>query len=181
MSNQEKKNILEAILFIENAPVDSKKLAKSTGLEIKELHIVAKELQEEYEVRSAGIAIVEVENGYQMIAHPRFALALSKLYAPKTQNKLSRTVMETLAIIAYRQPMTKSEVEKIRGVASDRVIKNLLEKDLIKIVGRREQPGKPLEYATTVKFLKAFSLKTVADLPRLREIKEMEFNIKDEE
>ncbi len=181
MSDQEKKNILEAILFIENAPIDAKKLSKYTGLEIKELHLVVKELQEEYEVRSAGISIVAIENGYQMMAHPRFALALSKFYAPKTQNRLSRTMMETLAIIAYRQPMTKSEVEKIRGVASDRVLKLLLEKDLIKIVGRREQPGKPLEYATTVKFLKAFSLKTVDDLPRLREIKEMEFNIRDDE
>lgn len=179
MSRDEKKALIEALLFIENEPADFGKLVKNTGLEKEELGSLLEELKTEYELRQSGLQIVEVADGYQMIAHPRFGLVLAQIYGIKNSNKLSQTALEVLAIVAYKQPVTKTEIEEIRGVSCERVIKLLLEKDLIAISGRRESPGKPLEFATTKNFLKVFGLKSIKDLPKLREIKEMEFEIRE--
>lgn len=179
MSKDEKKALLESLLFIENEPVEYSLLSKHTGLEQPELSELIEELKTEYEFRKSGLQIVEVAGGCQMIAHPRFGLILSQIYGVKNTNKLSQTALEVLAIIAYKQPITKTEIENIRGVSCERVLKQVLEKDLITIKGRRETPGKPLEFGTTKKFLKVFSLKSIDDLPKLREIKEMEFELRE--
>jgi len=181
MSSEEKKALIEALLFIENEPVEYKVLSKHAGVSKEELTNIVHELSEEYEIRKSGLQIIEVAEGYQMMAHTRFSLVLSKIYGVKNKSRLSPSLLEVLAIIAYKQPCTKSEIEAIRGVACDRAAKQLLEKDLIKISGRRESPGKPLEFMTTRNFLKIFSLKSVKELPKLREIKEMEFVLKEEE
>jgi len=179
VSRDEKKALIEALLFIENEPVEYVKLIKHTGLEQAELSGLVEELKTEYELRQSGLQIVEVAGGCQMIAHPRFGLVLSQIYGVKNSNKLSQTALEVLAIVAYKQPITKTEIEAIRGVSCERVLKLLMEKDLVVISGRRETPGKPLEFATTKNFLKVFGLRSIDDLPKLREIKEMEFEIRE--
>lgn len=178
---EEKKALIEAILFVENEPLEYGRLASLLECGDDEIRLLVGELKEEYEIRQGGLQIHEVAGGYQMIAHPRFSLLLSRFFGVKPANKMSKTNLITLAIIAYKQPVSKTEIEKIRGVDCGRVLQKLLEQDLIRILGRREGPGKPLEYGTTKKFLKLFGLKSIQELPRLREIKEMEFGVDDNE
>lgn len=176
MSSQEKKALLEAILFLENEPVEYAVLGKHLGMNRTQLADLVRELQNEYELRQSGLQIVEIAEGYQMRAHPRFSLLLSKIYNTKSKTKIPQSALEVLAVIAYKQPITKSEIEQVRGVSCERVIKQLLEKDLITISGRREGPGRPLEFGTTRNFLQVFGLSSIKDLPKLRELKELEFN-----
>ncbi|MCK5266738.1 MAG: SMC-Scp complex subunit ScpB [Spirochaetes bacterium] len=176
MSVEEKKALIEALLFIENEPVPYGVICKHADITKSEMAKYMKELQDDYEVRQSGLLINEVAEGYQMIAHPRFSLILSKIYGVKNKSKLSKVSLEVLAIIAYKQPVTRAEIESVRGVSTERTIKQLLEKDLITIAGRRETVGRPIELGTTKHFLKIFNLKSVKDLPQIREIKEMEFN-----
>jgi segregation and condensation protein B len=173
----EKKALLEALLFVEGEGIETSRLLQYTGFSEEELRELITELKNEYEVRQSGLQIAEAAGGYQMIAHPRFGLALAHIFGAKSGDKLSRTSLEVLAITAYKQPVTKSEIEEIRGVSSERVIKVLLEKDLIGFSGRRESPGRPLEYTTTKNFLKVFNLASLKDLPKLRELKELEFEV----
>lgn len=178
---EEKKALIEALLFIENEPLEYGKLCKLLNTGNEELSQLVNELKEEYEIRQSGLQINEIAGGFQMIAHPRFSIILSRFFGVKNSNKMSRTNLVTLSIVAYKQPVTKAEIEKIRGVDCGRVLQKLLEQDLIKVVGRRDSPGKPLEYGTTKKFLKIFGLKSIQELPRLREIKEMEFGMEEQE
>lgn len=181
MTRDEQKAFLEALLFLEHESVSIKQLIKNSGFDEQLIHELIHELIDEYSVRQSGLLISEVAEGFQMTAHPRFSLLLSKLYGSKQKSRLSRTLLEVLAIIAYKQPVTKSEIEKIRGVSCDRAIKQLMEKELVSISGRRETPGKPLEFGTTKQFLKIFGLKSINALPKLREIKDMEFGRDDDD
>ena len=180
-SRDEKKALLEALLFIEGEVIETSKLISAADSNEEEFIELITELKNDYEMRQGGLQITEAAGGWQMTAHPRFGLALAQVYGSKSGSKLSRTSLEVLAIIAYKQPITKGEVEEIRGVSSERVFKALLEKDLIEFSGRRESPGRPLEYKTTKNFLKAFSLGSIKDLPRLRELKELEFEVRDDD
>jgi segregation and condensation protein B len=179
VSRDDKKALLEALLFLESDGLDSARLMTYTGFEQEELAELMAELKSEYEVRSSGLEIAEAAGLYQMRAHPRFSLALARAFGAKSTNKLSRTSMEVLAIVAYKQPITKAEIEEIRGVSSEYAIKTLLEKDLIGVASRRDSPGKPLQFSTTKNFLKVFGLTTIRDLPKLRELKELEFEIRE--
>lgn len=174
---EEKKALIEALLFVEHEPLEYAKLRKILNIKQKKLKQLIAELQEEFEIRQSGLQINEIAGGFQMIAHPRFSLILSRFHGIKNKNRMSRTNLVTLSIIAYKQPVTKGEIEQIRGVHCGRVLQKLLEQDLIQVLGRRDTAGKPLEYGTTRKFLKVFSLKSIHGLPRLREIKEMEFGL----
>lgn len=178
---EEKKALIEALLFVEHEPLEYAKLRKILNIKQEELTALIAELQEEYEIRQSGLQINEIAGGFQLIAHPRFSLILSKFYGVKNKNKMSKTNLVTLSIVAYKQPVSKGEIEQIRGVDCGRVLQKLLEQDLIQVLGRRDTPGKPLEYGTTKKFLKIFSLKSIQELPRLREIKEMEFGLDSDE
>ncbi|HXX56497.1 MAG TPA: SMC-Scp complex subunit ScpB, partial [Thermodesulfovibrionales bacterium] len=135
-----------------------------------EIKGLMEELISEYRNRDGGMLITEIANGYQMVTNIRFAPWIRKLKGSQASSKLSMAALETLAIIAYKQPIIKAEVEQIRGVNSDGVVKTLIERRLIRIMGRKEAPGKPLLYGTTREFLQYFGLKDLTELPTLKDL-----------
>ncbi len=170
MDDKEKKALIEAILFVSGEPVNISTLKETTELSETELIQLMSELIEEYRERNRGMLIAEIANGYEFVTNPAYSSWLKKLKASKMASRLSLPALETLAIIAYKQPIIKAEVEQIRSVNSDGVIKTLLDKKLIKIIGRKEAPGRPLLYGTTKEFLQYFGLKDLTELPTLKDI-----------
>ena len=172
MKNQDQ--IIEALIFASDVPLPSKKI-KDIISEIGEREIkksIAR-INERYQETNSAFEIVEVAGGYQIVTRPDFAGWIRKLYISRTKNRLTQRALETLAIIAYKQPITKTEVESIRGVSADTVIRTLIERKLITVTGREKAPGNPLLYGTTRYFLEYFGLKDISDLPKLREIDEL--------
>ena len=171
----EMKAILEALLFASDTP-----LALPRILEILKGHEVAKaelttmltELKEEYETRRGGFYLQEVAGGYQFRTRPDLAPWIKQLKAARPA-MLTPAALETLAVVAYRQPVVKAEVDQVRGVDVGGVLRGLLERKLVRIVGRKDVPGKPILYGTTKKFLEVFNLKDLSELPTLREMKSM--------
>ncbi len=170
MDEREKKSLLEALLFFSGEPLTPSALKLVTEMDEPEIRSVMGKLITDYRGTDRGILIAEVAGGYQMITNPCFAPWIKKLKGSQVSSKLSLPALETLAIIAYRQPIIKTEVEQIRGVNADGVIKTLLDRRLIKIMGKKEAPGKPLLYGTTREFLQYFGLKDLAELPTLRDL-----------
>ncbi len=170
MNGQDLKPILESLLFVSESPVKLKTL-QEVLTEWDESAILEglERLRLDYANDSRGIEVVEVAGGYQFRTKPQWGQWIQRLKKTKPV-KLSQSALETLAIIAYRQPIIRPTIEKIRGVDSGWVIRSLLEKGLIRIMGRKEIPGRPLVYATTQTFLELFNLNTLSDLPTLREI-----------
>lgn len=175
MEDVEIKKILEALLFVSGEPLSVDRV-KNVLEEIDrgKIRNMFWELQHEYEMRPSGLKIAEVAGGFQIITRPELAVWIKKLRKVKQSSKLSKPSLETLAIVAYKQPIVKSEVEEIRGVDSSGVLKGLLDKRLIKIIGRKDVPGKPILYSTTKEFLQYFGLRDIADLPTLREFSDLE-------
>ena len=136
---------------------------------------VVKELQNEYIMRNSGIKIQEIAGGIRLGTNELYGEELKKIFQRRKKQKLSKAALETLAIIAYKQPITRTEIEFIRGVSIDGVMKDLMEKNFVKIVGRKNVPGAPALYGTTKEFLQYFGLKSIKDLPTLREIKALTF------
>ena len=168
------KNILESLLFVADAPLSAEQIQTAVPEADRELVTQSlRALKEEYEMRQGGFLIHEVAGGFQFRTRPEYKEWIRQLLQPRPP-KLSKSAMETLAIIAYRQPILRSEVEQIRGVNSGNSIRLLLERKLIRVLGRREVPGRPLVYATTQKFLETFDLKDLKDLPSLKEIDDLE-------
>jgi segregation and condensation protein B len=168
------KNIVESLLFVAESPlsVDHFKNAIPEA-ETDQINQTILSLIKEYELKNGGFLIHEVAGGFQFRTRPEYKEWIRRLLQP-TPPKLSKPAMETLAIIAYRQPILRSEVEHIRGVNSGNSLRILMERKLIRVLGRREVPGRPLVYATTKKFLETFDLKDLKDLPSLKEIDELE-------
>lgn len=169
----ELKYILESLLFVSPQPLGMDRLKKALPEEepsaIREALDI---LSGEYEARGGGFLLCEVAGGWQLRTRPQYALWVKRL--SQTQPvRLSPAALETLAIVAYNQPVLKSFVEHVRGVDSGGVLKVLLEKGLIRVPGRDDKPGRPMLYATTKKFLEVFELKDLADLPSLTQIKEL--------
>ncbi len=161
---------MEAILFVSDKPVtldQFKEVLETVNAAFIKQTI--SNLQKEYEQRNRGMVIVEIAGGYQMLSSMHYAMAIRRFYKTKHKEKLSQPALETLAIIAYKQPVTRLDIELIRGVNSDGVSEHLLSKGLIDIVGRKEVPGRPFLYGTTKRFLEYFGLKSLADLPKLEE------------
>lgn len=125
------------------------------------------ELQSEYEQNNRGVRIAEIAGGYQMITAVAFAPFLKKLFKARHSDRLSKPALETLAIIAYKQPLTKGEVQSLRNVNIDGVMKSILDKNLIRITGRKKAPGRPFVYGTTRMFLEHFGLKSLEELPKI--------------
>jgi segregation and condensation protein B len=171
---QNYKSAIEAILFVSEKPVVLDQL-KDVFPELKpsQIHDVIKQLQEEYVNREAGMVIVEIAGGFQMLSNSHVAAYIREFYKTKTKEKLSKPALESLAIIAYKQPVGRAEVEVIRGVNSDGTIAHLLNKGLIKITGRKEVPGRPFLYGTTKEFLEYFGLKSLEDLPKIEEFTQL--------
>lgn len=170
------KNIIEAIVFASDSPVSVDKihdLLSPEGYDRKEIVRTLAELKEEYRLRQGGFTLEEVAGGYQFRTRPEYALWIRKLRASRL-SPLSTAAMETLAIVAYRQPIIKMEIDKIRGVDSGGVIRGLMERRLIRIMGRKDMPGRPILYGTTKHFLEVFHLKDLSDLPTVKELKDLE-------
>jgi segregation and condensation protein B len=169
MDDREKKSLLEALLFFSGEPLTLSTLKGITEMDEPEIRRVMDGLMTDYRTRESGILIAEIANGYQMVTDPRYSPWIKKMKSSQVSSKLSLAALETLAIIAYRQPIIKAEVEQVRGVNADGVIKTLLDRRLIKIMGKKEAPGKPLLYGTTKEFLQHFGLKDLAELPTLKD------------
>jgi len=174
MEDKEAKSIIEAALFISEEPLTIDSLKTLLEIDKTDTERLVRELVSEYSLRNSGLLIVEIAGGFQMVTNPICAPWIKKLLSTTIPKKLSQSSLETLAIIAYKQPITKPEIEVIRGVNSDGVIKTLLERRLIKILGRKELPGRPLMYGTTKEFLQYFGLKDLTELPTLKEFTEIE-------
>lgn len=165
--------IIEALILASEAPLALEKIcAALDGVEKDEVKAAVDRLICEYDERASGICIQEVAGGYQFRTRPALAVWVKKLKGTKPAS-LSPAALETLAIVAYRQPVVKAEIESIRGVDVSAPLKGLMEKKLIRIVGRKDVPGKPIIYGTTKKFLEVFNLKELTDLPTMRELKEI--------
>lgn len=162
--------LIEALLFSSDRPMPSKELARAAGIDRRRAEELVAALKQRYE--TGGLTIEEVAGGYVMRSSPRYASYIQKLLALRPV-RLSRAQLETLAIVAYRQPVTKPEVDDIRGVDSGQVLKGLLERELLKIVGKKDEPGRPMLYGTTTSFLELLNLQSLKDLPTLREFTEL--------
>lgn len=173
MTKEEAKRIIEALLFASNSPVGINDLASVLeGVDSTLIRDLVYELKNEYESQGRSFGIIEIAGGFQLAADSYYAPWIRKLLGKDRAQRLSMPALETLAIIAYKQPLTRSEIEAIRGVNVDGVLENLLEKNLIKTSGRKEAPGRPFVYTTTEEFLVHFGLKSLEDLPRLKEFTE---------
>lgn len=162
--------VIESLVFVSDVPITMDRLIKISGAKKTQIQDMIETLEAHYKGR--GIELHFVQGGYQFRSAARNAPFVRELVAPKPV-KLSRAQLETLAIIAYRQPLTRPEAEEIRGVDSGSALKTLLERDLIKIIGRKEEPGRPLLYGTSKDFLQFFGLGSLNDLPTLREFTEL--------
>ncbi|RYD05981.1 Segregation and condensation protein B [Desulforamulus aquiferis] len=157
------------MLFVSSEPLSVQVLAKIVEVEAEDAVELLQELAVEYTARPGGLKLIEVAETWQMCTKPEFAPYVERLYKQRGGSGLSRAAVETLAIIAYRQPVTRAELELIRGVKVDSPINTLLERNLIEEKGRREGPGRPVLYGTTLEFLKYFGLKDLSQLPPLEE------------
>ena len=173
------KGAIEALIFTSESPLKTEKIieliADEYGLDLakKEINPLFDEITEEFNGEGRGFFLTEVAGGYQFRTKTSFASLLQKLKA-KRPPKFGRAAMEVLAIIAYRQPITRADIEDLRGVDSGGVVRSLLEKRLVRILGRKEVPGKPIIYGTTKSFLEVFSLRDLSQLPTLKEFVELE-------
>ena len=161
--------LVEAILLIDGGAIDEGTIAR-TGSISKETVIAALEnLSERYTADDCGVELSRIGGGIMITAKREYWHILKDKYGKKSEGKISRAAMETLAIVAYQQPITRAEIEKIRGVSADNMIRLLLEKKLIDEAGKKDIPGRPVMYRTTKDFLKLFQLNSIADLPKLNE------------
>ncbi|RPH74934.1 MAG: SMC-Scp complex subunit ScpB, partial [Candidatus Rokuibacteriota bacterium] len=153
-------DLVEAMLFASDVPLEAERIREVLDLEnAAAARELAQELMARYEAESRGLAIVEVGGGYRMVTRPELAPWLVRLARARTRVRLSRPALETLAIIAYKQPVSRPELDAVRGVNSEGVLDNLLERRLVRIGGRKEAPGRPFLYETTREFLVAFGLR----------------------
>ena len=175
MEDQQLKSAIEALLFIGGAPLTVDRL-KGIFEDASKDQIEAQlqTLKAEYEARGAGVMVTEVANGWQVATCAEQAPWVRKFKTVKVTTRLSRPALETLAIIAYKQPITRPEIEAIRGVNIGGIARNLMERRLVKIVGKKDVPGKPMLYGTTTEFLQYFGLKDLSSLPTLREFQELD-------
>jgi segregation and condensation protein B len=170
MDDFDVKPILESLLFVSDSPIRIEALVEILPESNKEAILEGiRQIQAEYGAPSRGIELTEIAGGYQFRTKPGWAGWVNRLKKAKAV-KLSQAALETLAIVAYRQPVIRPAIEEIRGVDTGSVLHTLLEKGLIKIMGRKELPGRPIVYGTTRAFLELFSLNSVSDLPKLQEI-----------
>lgn len=161
--------LLEALLFAAGRPVSVSELAAAVGLSIEDAELALAELGRQLAEGRRGLVLREVAGGLQLFTRPEFAPYIRRLLQPPERPRLSQAALETLAIIAYRQPITRLEIEAVRGVRVDQVLFTLEERGLITAVGRKEGPGRPVLFGTTPAFLRSLGLKSLSDLPPLPE------------
>jgi segregation and condensation protein B len=173
MEREDLKSIVESLLFVADGPVTIQRLSEVLDdIENKEIRSVLDELQQELESEGRGVRLAEIAGGYQMRTAKANAEWVKRFLGGRPA-RMARPTLETLAIIAYRQPITKAEIEGIRGVDVDGVINTLLERNLIRAIARKDVPGRPFLYGTTEQFLALFNLKDLSQLPTLKEMEEV--------
>jgi segregation and condensation protein B len=178
LSNAGIKNIVEALIFASDEEITTKEIKDlldsfKISVSLKEIDASIEELNVDYELNSNAFEILKVAGGYVFATRKKFSHFLGKLSAETQKKKLSQSAIETLAIIAYKQPITRTEIEFVRGVNVDYIVNSLLERDLITIKGRADGPGRPILYGTTASFLKVLGLNALEDLPKLKEINDI--------
>ena len=170
MANKTIKSAIESMMFVWGEPLNIKDVADIFNVDKKEIYECCKELQEEYEQEGRGIVIREVNKSFQFVTRKENLDFVERLCTPVRRRRLSQSALETLAIIAYKQPVTKGEIEAIRGIRCDRVMEGLMEKQLVAQFGRAETVGRPILYWTTDEFLKQFEFESLKDLPPIEDI-----------
>lgn len=166
------KPVVEALIFASPDPITAKAIVRLLDQPKDDVDAALAELQEDYQ-RSAGLQLVEVAGGYQIVTRPELYEWVRRLFKERTTQKLSVQALETLAVIAYKQPVTSAEISEIRGVtAASGVLNTLLDRKLVKIVGRKQVVGRPFMYGTTREFLDKFGLKDLSDLPKVEDMSE---------
>lgn len=166
---------IEAVIFASEEAACLSLIRQVTGAELTagQLDAIVGELNAGYAASSLSFRIHRIATGYRFLAEPQFGDLLKRLLAPRIRRKLSQPVLEVLSVIAYRQPVTKGEIQQIRGTSPDYAVDRLLERGFITVCGRADSPGRPLQYGTTGEFLDLFGLHSLRDLPQLREIREI--------
>jgi len=171
MAETDFKHIIEALLFVADEPLSARKIAQAvTGIDGRAVRRLIDQLRAEYESEGRAFTIEELAGGFRMLTRARFHPYLKVLFRQPREARLSWAALETLAIVAYKQPVNRAEVEAIRGVDCSGVLQTLLNYRLVKIVGRSEELGRPLLYGTTKEFLEHFGLRSIRDLPTVQEL-----------
>jgi len=176
---------IEALIFASDSPMSLKEIQQclesilDQELDKTVLQNKITSLQQKYLSNNFSFSIMEIADGYQFLSKPEFNETLRVLIQQRSNKKLSKSALETLSVIAYRQPITRGEMERIRGVNCDYAVRKLLEKELVTIKGRSQDVGRPLLYATSEKFMQHFGLKSIKELPKLKEFKSEENEIGD--
>jgi segregation and condensation protein B len=166
------KRILEALLFASDAPLTPAKIREAIPrVNLQTVKAAAEQLKQEYDQAGLAFELVEIAEGYQLLTRPAYDDWIARLKKAKSQAKLSGAALESLAIIAYKQPIRRVDIEAIRGVQSGELIRALMERGLIRIAGRADQPGSPLLYGTTKEFLDVVGLKSLEELPKPEEVR----------
>ena len=177
LDRQKEKAILEAVLFTMGESVEIERLAAVIEEDKKTTRELLWELKEDYESKDGGVTLMELEDSYQMCTKAEMYEYLVKIAKTPRKYVLTDTILETLSIIAYKQPVTRAEIEKIRGVSCDHAVNRLVEFGLIAEVGRMDAPGRPLLFGTTEEFLRSFGVKSLEELPELSAVQIEEFKV----
>lgn len=170
MTNESIKSALESILFVWGDPLEAKTAAELFNLPVGDMLHILRELADDYEARRSGLCIREADKAFQLCTNPENDDYITKLCTPVKEKRLSQAALEVLAVVAYKQPVTKAQIDAIRGIKSDRVLETLMKKDLIEEKGRSAQIGRPILYGTTRSFLFTFGFESLNDLPELEDI-----------
>jgi len=173
--------LIEAILFLESEPIEVEKLARYANLPQDIVDRVLLQIREEYSREDHGLELIEISGGIQFAPKADLWEHLKDRYGRRNESRLSKAALETLSIIAYSQPITRGEIDNIRGVSSANMVKQLHERTLAKVVGKKDVPGKPVQYGTTKEFLKLFRLRSISDLPHLDELDKERFELESDE
>jgi segregation and condensation protein B len=174
LEERELKALLEALLFVSHEPVSIDRLMAAVGhTSPAEVRPALRHLGEDFDREGRGLQLVEVAGGFQLVTRPDYAPWIKRLDRARSVPKLSRSALESLAIIAYKQPIVRTDIEQIRGVETSSVLRTLLERKLVRMVGRKDSPGRPILYGTTKTFLQHFGLRDLSELPPLREFTEL--------
>ncbi len=181
MEKEKMKAVVESVLFTMGDSVSINSLAEVLEVKPKEIKALLAEMKEEYDASDRGITITELDDSYQMCSKPEMYEYLIKVATTPKRFTLTDSLLETLSIIAYKQPVTKSEIDKIRGVSCDHAVNRLVEYDLIMEVGRLDAPGRPLLFGTTEQFLRSFGVTSIEELPQLNTDRMEEFRHQAEE
>mgnify|MGYP002762082985 CR=1 FL=1 len=181
MTNKEYKAVIEAILFTMGESVELEKIANTIELDKNKTKKLIEEMMKEWKEQGRGVAIIELDGAYQMCTRTEMYEYLIKIASQPKRRVLTDVLLETLSIIAYKQPVTKMEIEKIRGVSSDHAVNKLVEYNLVKELGRLDAPGKPLLFGTTEDFLRSFGVQSLDQLPSLSQVQIEEFKQEAEE